>query len=157
MALQPTLFGDVSLVRQWGRIGTRGRQKSSFSTIACKQLRRCRGWPRKSPIGDIRAIPMRYPRQVRPIRRASRCRLPARHHRRSSRPLARSKQAGVAHRCCAQFQMTSCLAFAPSARPVRRALRGRLPVPGHRERNSENLPLLVPNRLAHWAAEATIV
>ncbi|WP_411969413.1 WGR domain-containing protein [Mesorhizobium sp. CO1-1-7] len=30
MALQPTLFGDVSLVRQWGRIGTRGRQKVEF-------------------------------------------------------------------------------------------------------------------------------
>lgn len=27
LSLQPTLFGEVSLVRQWGRIGTRGRQK----------------------------------------------------------------------------------------------------------------------------------
>ncbi|WP_378941481.1 WGR domain-containing protein [Mesorhizobium sp. ANAO-SY3R2] len=27
LALEPTLFGDVALVRQWGRIGTRGRQK----------------------------------------------------------------------------------------------------------------------------------
>ena len=27
LSLQPTLFGDASLVRHWGRIGTRGRQK----------------------------------------------------------------------------------------------------------------------------------
>lgn len=27
LSLQPTLFGDVSLVRNWGRIGTRGQQK----------------------------------------------------------------------------------------------------------------------------------
>ncbi|UCI10684.1 WGR domain-containing protein [Mesorhizobium sp. B1-1-8] len=27
LSLQPTLFGEVSLVRHWGRIGTRGRQK----------------------------------------------------------------------------------------------------------------------------------
>jgi predicted DNA-binding WGR domain protein len=27
LSLQPTLFGQTSLVRNWGRIGTRGRQK----------------------------------------------------------------------------------------------------------------------------------
>lgn len=27
LAVQPTLFGEVSLVRRWGRIGARGRQK----------------------------------------------------------------------------------------------------------------------------------
>ncbi|MEZ2223401.1 WGR domain-containing protein [Rhizobium sp. RCC_161_2] len=27
LAVQPTLFGEVSLVRRWGRIGTHGRQK----------------------------------------------------------------------------------------------------------------------------------
>lgn len=27
LAVQPTLFGEVSLVRAWGRIGTRGQQK----------------------------------------------------------------------------------------------------------------------------------
>lgn len=27
MALEPTLFGDVALVRQWGRIGTLGRHR----------------------------------------------------------------------------------------------------------------------------------
>lgn len=26
LAVQPTLFGEVSLVRAWGRIGTRGQQ-----------------------------------------------------------------------------------------------------------------------------------
>ncbi|MBZ9974073.1 hypothetical protein [Mesorhizobium sp. BR-1-1-10] len=62
-------------------MGTRGRQKVEFFDDGCKQQRRCGGWPRKSPIGDIRAIPVRFPRQVRPIRRASRCRLPERDHR----------------------------------------------------------------------------
>lgn len=27
MSIGPTLFGDTSLVRNWGRIGTRGQQK----------------------------------------------------------------------------------------------------------------------------------
>jgi predicted DNA-binding WGR domain protein len=27
LSVQPTLFGEVSLVRHWGRIGTKGRQK----------------------------------------------------------------------------------------------------------------------------------
>jgi predicted DNA-binding WGR domain protein len=27
LAVQPTLFGEVSLMRSWGRIGTRGQQK----------------------------------------------------------------------------------------------------------------------------------
>ncbi|NKJ36546.1 WGR domain-containing protein [Rhizobium sp. SG570] len=27
LAVQPTLFGEVSLVRSWGRIGTHGQQK----------------------------------------------------------------------------------------------------------------------------------
>lgn len=26
LTLEPTLFGDVALVRRWGRIGSRGRQ-----------------------------------------------------------------------------------------------------------------------------------
>jgi len=26
LSLEPTLFGDVALVRRWGRIGTRGHQ-----------------------------------------------------------------------------------------------------------------------------------
>lgn len=33
LSLQPTLFGDMSLVREWGRLGTRGRYKAEmFST-----------------------------------------------------------------------------------------------------------------------------
>ncbi|HEY4193085.1 MAG TPA: WGR domain-containing protein [Mesorhizobium sp.] len=27
LSLQPTLFGEISVVREWGRIGTRGRIK----------------------------------------------------------------------------------------------------------------------------------
>lgn len=35
LSLQPTLFGDMSLVRAWGRIGTRGQAKvETFSDLA---------------------------------------------------------------------------------------------------------------------------
>ena len=34
LELQPTLFGEMSLVRHWGRIGTRGRQKTRFFTMS---------------------------------------------------------------------------------------------------------------------------
>ena len=27
LAIEPTLFGDVALAREWGRIGTRGRRR----------------------------------------------------------------------------------------------------------------------------------
>ena len=30
LSLEPTLFGDVALLRHWGRIGTRGRQALSL-------------------------------------------------------------------------------------------------------------------------------
>lgn len=30
LTIEPTLFGDVSLVRTWGRIGTRGQEKVHF-------------------------------------------------------------------------------------------------------------------------------
>jgi predicted DNA-binding WGR domain protein len=30
LSLQPTLFGEMALVRTWGRIGTMGQQKSSM-------------------------------------------------------------------------------------------------------------------------------
>ena len=34
LSLQPTLFGEMSLVRNWGRIGTRGREKTElFGTV----------------------------------------------------------------------------------------------------------------------------
>ncbi len=30
LAIEPTLFGDFSVVRNWGRIGTRGQEKVHF-------------------------------------------------------------------------------------------------------------------------------
>lgn len=30
LTLEPTLFGEVAVMRHWGRIGTRGRSKSCF-------------------------------------------------------------------------------------------------------------------------------
>ncbi len=30
LSLEPTLFGEVAVLRHWGRIGTRGRQVSSL-------------------------------------------------------------------------------------------------------------------------------
>jgi predicted DNA-binding WGR domain protein len=30
LSLEPTLFGEIAVVRHWGRIGTLGRQKSTF-------------------------------------------------------------------------------------------------------------------------------
>lgn len=48
LSLEPTLFGDVAVLRHWGRIGTRGRQALSVhaslaeaeATIARQVLRR---------------------------------------------------------------------------------------------------------------------
>ena len=51
LSLQPTLFGETSLVRHWGRIGTRGREKielfektadaaSVLDKLAARKLRR---------------------------------------------------------------------------------------------------------------------
>lgn len=51
LALQPTLFGEVSLVRNWGRIGTMGRQKielfecagsaeAALSKLAARKVKR---------------------------------------------------------------------------------------------------------------------
>ena len=35
LGLQPTLFGEVSVIRYWGRIGTRGRAMcETYSTVA---------------------------------------------------------------------------------------------------------------------------
>ncbi|MGB3813613.1 MAG: WGR domain-containing protein [Shinella sp.] len=35
LSLEPTLFGEVAVLRHWGRIGTRGRQALSLhSTLA---------------------------------------------------------------------------------------------------------------------------
>lgn len=44
IALQPTLFGEVAVVRSWGRIGTRGRamavtyQTAEQAAEACSEL-----------------------------------------------------------------------------------------------------------------------
>ena len=32
LAIQPTLFGEIAVVRQWGRIGKRGGEKSEVFT-----------------------------------------------------------------------------------------------------------------------------
>jgi predicted DNA-binding WGR domain protein len=51
LLLQPTLFGETSLVRNWGRIGTRGREKvelfestdvaaAALSALAARKLKR---------------------------------------------------------------------------------------------------------------------
>lgn len=53
IAIQPTLFGEVSVVRCWGRIGTRGRTMSvtyseadeaSEACIKLEQKKRRRGY-----------------------------------------------------------------------------------------------------------------
>ena len=51
LSVEPTLFGDAALVRQWGRIGTRGQLKinlfdtmpaaeEALSHLAARKLRR---------------------------------------------------------------------------------------------------------------------
>tara|TARA_R110002020_G_scaffold180776_1_gene375412 strand:+ start:807 stop:1046 length:240 start_codon:yes stop_codon:yes gene_type:complete len=46
LVLQPTLFGGVSVIRKWGRIGTHGRQKvetydgGDAASTACRRLER---------------------------------------------------------------------------------------------------------------------
>lgn len=49
LAIEPTLFGDLSLVRHWGRIGTKGRQiielhadySRAFDALERHAARRC--------------------------------------------------------------------------------------------------------------------
>lgn len=64
LAVQPTLFGEVSLVRAWGRIGTRGQQmvhmfdnESQAINLFLEVLRekRKRGYRPKRPV-DIPRI-----------------------------------------------------------------------------------------------------
>jgi predicted DNA-binding WGR domain protein len=64
LAVQPTLFGEVSLVRAWGRIGTRGQQmvhlfdnESQAINLFLDVLRekRKRGYRPKRPV-DIKRI-----------------------------------------------------------------------------------------------------
>ncbi len=35
LSLEPTLFGDVGLVRRWGRIGTLGQERIELHAEAC--------------------------------------------------------------------------------------------------------------------------
>jgi predicted DNA-binding WGR domain protein len=53
LSLQPTLFGEVSVVRAWGRIGTRGRMKidsfpsgegASAALARIEKIKRKRGY-----------------------------------------------------------------------------------------------------------------
>jgi predicted DNA-binding WGR domain protein len=53
LSLEPTLFGEVAVLRHWGRIGTRGRQALNLyptfaeaETVLARQvaLRRKRGY-----------------------------------------------------------------------------------------------------------------
>jgi predicted DNA-binding WGR domain protein len=64
LAVQPTLFGEVSLMRSWGRIGTRGQQKLHvFNEEKCAvglflellREKRNRGY-RPKPAVEIRKI-----------------------------------------------------------------------------------------------------
>ncbi|WEO75173.1 WGR domain-containing protein [Agrobacterium vitis] len=64
LAVQPTLFGEVSLARAWGRIGTRGQQmvrlfdnESQAIILLLDVLRekRKRGYRPKPPV-DIQRI-----------------------------------------------------------------------------------------------------
>jgi len=64
LAVQPTLFGDVSLVRSWGRIGSRGQQKIQIFDEEKQAVglflelllqKRNRGYRPKPPV-DIRSI-----------------------------------------------------------------------------------------------------
>ncbi len=72
LAVQPTLFGEVSLVRCWGRIGTRGQQKvhifdeekhaiGLFLELLLKK--RKRGYRPKPPV-EIPAIRHSSPQRV---------------------------------------------------------------------------------------------
>lgn len=67
LTLEPTLFGEVAVMRHWGRLGTRGRRKSCFlgspeaaSAALCKQAAR-------SGAGDMKRHPGRLDRD-RPSR-----------------------------------------------------------------------------------------
>ena len=61
LSVQPTLFGDISLVRTWGRIGTRGQQMVHFFDdenlavslfLEVLRQKRKRGYRPKSPVGN---------------------------------------------------------------------------------------------------------
>ena len=39
LSLEPTLFGEVAVLRRWGRMGTRGRQASSLHATMAEARR----------------------------------------------------------------------------------------------------------------------
>jgi predicted DNA-binding WGR domain protein len=44
LAIEPSLFGDVSLVREWGRIGTIGRRKVELHETEEKAIEALETW-----------------------------------------------------------------------------------------------------------------
>jgi predicted DNA-binding WGR domain protein len=72
LAVHPTLFGEVSLVRSWGRIGTRGQQKVHVFDeekqaiglfLELLRQKRNRGYRPKPPV-EIPAIRHSSPHRV---------------------------------------------------------------------------------------------
>jgi predicted DNA-binding WGR domain protein len=44
LAIEPSLFGDVSLVREWGRVGTAGRRKVELYEDEGRALEALEDW-----------------------------------------------------------------------------------------------------------------
>lgn len=72
LAVQPTLFGEVSLVRSWGRIGTHGQQKAHVFADEKRAIalfleilreKRNRGYKPKPPV-EIEGIWNSLPQRV---------------------------------------------------------------------------------------------
>lgn len=47
VAIEPTLFGDTALLRQWGRIGTQGRQRRDLYRTEVLAQEALRTWLRR--------------------------------------------------------------------------------------------------------------
>jgi len=47
LSIEPTLFGEVALVRAWGRFGTRGRQMLEFHDGEAEARRAFEKWARR--------------------------------------------------------------------------------------------------------------
>ena len=47
VAIEPTLFGDTALLRQWGRIGTHGRQRRDLYRTEVLAQAALRTWLRR--------------------------------------------------------------------------------------------------------------
>lgn len=56
LSLEPTLFGEVGILRHWGRIGTRGQQALSlYSTLAEAEKMLARQVERRRKRGYVEA------------------------------------------------------------------------------------------------------